>query len=98
MTGEIMTAQLLLERLADELARLTAAATRLEGLISPVHLDPEAMVVAQSHDLISQTVAELEGFLRIVAPAFAGEREHDLHAPLATVRLSALAQPASWLD
>lgn len=86
-----MSAQLLLERLADELARLTAAATRLEGLISPTVLDPDAMIVAQSHDLLSQTVAELEGFVRASAPAFAGGASADLHDPLAAIRLSALA-------
>ncbi|RIX98834.1 hypothetical protein D3218_16790 [Aureimonas flava] len=86
-----MSSQLLLERLADELARLTAAATRLEGLIPPAGLGPEAMIVAQSHDLLSQTIAELEGFVRASAPSFAGEGERDLGEPLSAIRLSALA-------
>ncbi len=91
MTASSMSSQLLLDRLADELARLTAAATRLEGLIAPAGLGPEAMIVAQSHDLLSQTIAELEGFVRASAPSFAGGPDCDLQAPLAAIRLSALA-------
>ncbi|WP_279483729.1 hypothetical protein [Aureimonas sp. SK2] len=86
-----MSAQLLLERLADELARLASAAVRLEGLIAPSVLEPEALIVAQSHDLLSQTVAELEGFVRASAPTFAGGEDRDLQAQLSAIRLSALA-------
>ncbi len=91
MTGSAMSAHLLLDRLADELARLTAAATRLEGLIAPSAFGPEAMILAQSHDLLSQTIAKLEGFVRNSAPAFAGGPDCELQGQLSAIRLSALA-------